>query len=221
MSADATAAVEPGNGPTHAAPRARPVWAWLLAVVVGAAALLAFLSLGVGASLEPATFGLLAAAGVLLWCLRRLLRMVQALTRTGVDAVVDRGDVIAQAGERRAREERRRVLRAIKELDFDHAMGKISDADHREIRSAYQMRAVEVGRALEQGPALHPELAELLAAEGTGEEGGDAPPAETGTEHASAEPPEAESSAVTCGACGGDNDGDAKFCKHCGAALGR
>ena len=46
-------------------------------------------------------------------------------------------------------EERDRALVALKELEFDHRTGKVSDADYRELIGPLRLRAVETLRALE------------------------------------------------------------------------
>ena len=46
-------------------------------------------------------------------------------------------------------EERDRALAALKELEFDHRTGKVSDADYRELVGALRRRAAETLRALE------------------------------------------------------------------------
>jgi hypothetical protein len=46
-------------------------------------------------------------------------------------------------------EERDRALAALKELEFDHRTGKVSDADYREEIGALRRRAVETLRVLE------------------------------------------------------------------------
>jgi hypothetical protein len=46
-------------------------------------------------------------------------------------------------------EERDRALAALKELEFDHRTGKISDDDYRELVSPLRRRAAETLRALE------------------------------------------------------------------------
>ena len=45
--------------------------------------------------------------------------------------------------------EKRSLLKAIKEIEFDHAMGKMSDADAEEISRFYRNRAIEIIKALE------------------------------------------------------------------------
>jgi hypothetical protein len=56
-------------------------------------------------------------------------------------------------GERRRlalAEERDRALAALKELEFDHRTGKISDEDYRELVGPLRRRAAEALRALEK-----------------------------------------------------------------------
>ena len=45
-------------------------------------------------------------------------------------------------------EERDRALAALKELEFDHRTGKLSDADYRELVGAYRRRAAAALQAL-------------------------------------------------------------------------
>ena len=89
------------------------------------------------------------------------------------------------------------ALRSIKELEFDHAMGKVAEADFTELRTRLRARALDVMEALERAPE---------------------PPAP---------PPSGPApTAVTpvtsqiCAACQTENDGDARFCKQCGGKLG-
>jgi hypothetical protein len=51
-------------------------------------------------------------------------------------------------------EERDRTLAALKELEFDHRTGKVSDEDYRELIGPMRRRAVETLRSLE--PAGQP-----------------------------------------------------------------
>ncbi len=53
--------------------------------------------------------------------------MVRALARPDSLAQVGRGG--GHFSQSELREEKRRLLRAIKELEFDHGMGKLSSAD--------------------------------------------------------------------------------------------
>lgn len=91
------------------------------------------------------------------------------------------------------------TLRAIKELEFDRAMGKVSDADFSEMRDRLRARAVRLMTQLD-GAAMYRAQIErdLVEASGAGWAG---------------------RASGGCSACGTDNDGDARFCKHCGQAF--
>lgn len=67
----------------------------------------------------------------------------------------DEGDDFWKPIGRRAELERekRSLLKAIKEIEFDHQMGKMSDEDAEELTRFYRGRAIEVIKALETGGA--------------------------------------------------------------------
>ena len=56
---------------------------------------------------------------------------------------------LAERERMRLAEERDRALAALKELEFDHRTGKISDADYRELVGPLRRQAAEALRALE------------------------------------------------------------------------
>ena len=98
------------------------------------------------------------------------------------------------------------VLRSIKELEFDRAMGKVSEADFQEMGQRLRARAIRLMKQLDVEAVdflavIERELEERLGR--TAE-----PP-----------PPAAEVATLTCGRCGTSNDRDARFCKECGATL--
>lgn len=142
----------------------------LLALVV-----MVGLKVGVGVAIDPPTLALAIACVVMVWSLRAMWGIVIALARPVVETILVEGEAIGPRGGRQRsdladlREEKRRVLRAIKELEFDHAMRKLSDEDFKLIGDRYRLRAIEVIRALaplEGSADLHPLLAEHLAAVG-------------------------------------------------------
>jgi len=49
-------------------------------------------------------------------------------------------------------EERDRALAALKELEFDHRTGKLTDADYRELVGSYRRRAAAALQALDPAP---------------------------------------------------------------------
>lgn len=175
---------------------------------LGAAALLvAVLVLSLGARIDAPTLGLAAAGAALIYALRGLFSMVQALAQPSVESALRAGGGRARA---ELRDEKKRVLRAIKELDFDYGMGKLSKEDYESVRADYQMRAIAVMRELDGGGELHPDLQAELERIERGEE---APGKPEDT------PPEEKPAVSTCAHCEGENDLDAKFCKHCGKPI--
>lgn len=110
------------------------------------------------------------------------------------------------------------ALRAIKELEFDRAMGKVSDEDFVEVGGRLRSRAARILRQLDAGGGygdrIEQDLRARLAAAGVTM---GPPPAATVAPPPA--PPRAESRLVVCAGCGTSNDVDARFCKHCGARV--
>ncbi|MGE3277266.1 MAG: zinc ribbon domain-containing protein [Vicinamibacterales bacterium] len=101
------------------------------------------------------------------------------------------------------------VLRSIKELEFDFAMGKVAESDFEEMRGRLRSRAVGLIRQLDAGgeyrSTIEQELTRRL---------GSLP-----TPAPAAVPAPAAGADQYCTQCGTGNDTDAKFCKRCGAKL--
>jgi hypothetical protein len=97
--------------------------------------------------------------------------------------------------------EKRLVLRSIKELEFDKAMGKVAEADFDEMVSRLRQRAVRLMQRIEAGETG---LRERIARDLAGLK----------------QPKTARKvTAQQCAECKTLNDADARFCKTCGAAL--
>ncbi len=128
------------------------------------------------------------------------LRMLVPFVR-GADALA----VPVVAGRARAAIEREKtlVLRAIKELEFDHAMKKVSDQDFADMGLRLRTRAAGLLRQLDAGAAystqIEEELARRLAAAGV-----------TAT---------ATAPARFCTQCGSPTAAGTKFCGQCGHRL--
>jgi hypothetical protein len=88
------------------------------------------------------------------------------------------------------------VLKAIREIELDFQMRKISESDYRDLVQRYRARAMRILRELDAGEdyrtLIEDELKTRLATTAT--PGG-------------------------CPACGAGNDADARFCKKCGGKL--
>jgi len=155
------------------------------------------------------------------------------LARSAMSLMVEpQSDELRVATGRRRKElerEKQLLLKALKELSFDHEMHKISDADYQEITATYRGRAVRIMRQLDEGAeAYRRTIAEELAAR----RGGPHPepsPAELAHEAAApagsapaadaAAAPHADAGRVACSSCGAANDPDAVFCKKCGSRV--
>jgi hypothetical protein len=106
--------------------------------------------------------------------------------------------------------EKRLVLRSIKELEFDRAMGKLSPTDFDEMSSRLRARAIRLMKQIEGGG--YREIIERDVAARIGR---------------SPSPPRVDAPAVPAGTdtvaglcvCGVKNDNDARFCKACGTKL--
>src|SRR5215208_1064902 len=120
-------------------------------------------------------------------------------------------DATMVAGRTRAALERDKMLtlRAIKELEFDRAMGKIAEGDFDIMRDRLRARALRLITQLD-GAEVYREMIERdLAARVPSE------PERPGAPTA----PAATSRGPECTECGTANDPDARFCKGCGRPL--
>jgi len=114
------------------------------------------------------------------------------------------------------------VLRTIKELEFDHAMGKTATAEFEDMRDRLKLRAVGLMRRLEGSDyraAVEKELATRAPAARAVPVVVPASATVSGAVEPPALPGPPSTLARVCGACRGVNDVDARFCKHCGAAI--
>jgi hypothetical protein len=112
------------------------------------------------------------------------------------------GDMRRSTRQRQALErEKALVLRSIKELEFDKAMGKVAEPDFDEMAGRLRQRAVGLMQQIEAGEAgLRERISRDVAA---------------------LRQPKAsrKTAARRCATCETANDADARFCKSCGAAL--
>jgi cytochrome c-type biogenesis protein CcmI len=86
--------------------------------------------------------------GALLVVAAVVLVALPFLRRPGLSTSEDRLDE-TDAARLELAEERDRALAALKELEFDHRTGKISDDDYRELVGPLRRRAADALRALE------------------------------------------------------------------------
>jgi len=131
-----------------------------------------------------------------------------AMLRTLYPLVSHEEDRTVMVGQRtRAALDREKLLtlRAIKELEFDRAMGKLSDDDFREMAGRLRARAAGLIRQLDAGAGYREQIERDVAKK-----------LETDARFKTAS---ALGAARHCGACAALNDHDARFCKKCGQPL--
>lgn len=128
-------------------------------------------------------------------------RMLAPLTQ---DFVLRTGEPVTERARTMLEREKMLVLRSIKELEFDHAMGKLSKKDFDEMAGRLRSRAITLMRQLEMDPVGYRTTIEREL-EGRLKKRKIAAPV-TAAAHA-------------CGSCHASNDTDAVFCKKCGARL--
>jgi ribosomal protein L40E len=121
------------------------------------------------------------------------------------------------------------VLRALKDLELEHSVGKIDDQDYAEISGSYREQAKGILREMDVAvEPLRPKAEEIAATylkkKGLGsrdnKRGKRAEPIPTASPESDAtEAP--ERTRLDCPRCTTSNEPDATFCKKCGAKLTR
>ena len=106
------------------------------------------------------------------------------------------------------------VLRSIKDLEFDHAMGKVSDKDFADMGARLRARAAGLIRQLDSGTnyrqAIEAEISKRIGSK----------PDQSAGRTLSGPPTEPKAATKLCLSCCTPNDPDARFCKGCGYQLG-
>ena len=114
----------------------------------------------------------------------------------------DRSVVIGERTRAALEQEKALALRTIKELEFDRAMGKVSEEDFHEMSIRLRARAARLIKQLDAGGGyrsqIEQDLSKRLGAAG-----------DARTAHAP----------YNCPKCSTANDSDARFCKSCGEKL--
>jgi hypothetical protein len=107
------------------------------------------------------------------------------------------------------------VLRSIKDLEFDHAMGKVSDKDFSEMGARLRARAGGLIRQLDAGTSYRQAIeAEIEKRVGRSDA------ARSNTQRDKVPPTATKTTTKLCLSCCTPNDPDARFCKGCGYQLG-
>jgi pyruvate/2-oxoacid:ferredoxin oxidoreductase beta subunit len=177
-------------------------WQFFVLAALACATAVTFISRGQGFT-SVLLLSLLMAATALVGL--AVLRTVRPLVTVQEDRTMMVGERTRAALER----EKMLALRALKELEFDRAMRKVSEDDFREMSVRLRARATRIMRQLDAGSSYRGRIeADLAKRLGEKEDGRRA-------DHSG--PP--KTAARTCSACSTANDADARFCKECGAEL--
>lgn len=122
------------------------------------------------------------------------------------------------------------VLRSIKDLEFDRAMGKVGDADFEEMGGRLRQRAIGLMRQLDQWD--EGEYRTLIAHELETRLGVSVPPlvpvaqpaaaagALEAVESQASAAPAREAVSTSCNSCGAEASAGDLFCRRCGTRLG-
>jgi hypothetical protein len=117
----------------------------------------------------------------------------------------DRTVMIGQRTRVALEREKMLALRSIKELEFDRAMGRLSDEDWTEMSTRLRARAARLIKQLDAGAGYRDQIEKDLA--------------KRIGEHAAAAAAVPSVAERVCASCETTNEADAKFCKSCGARL--
>jgi hypothetical protein len=185
---------------------ARVVGIALPTLCVASAAVVGFV-VGAGSAILVLAFGALVGTIALLWASLRTLSGDAPLP-TGLERATSQSHGVSALTEHK-----RRVLRALKDLESEHAIGKIDDADYDAISLDYRQEAKSVMRKLDEEVAPSRAEAEKLALEYVARQG-------LGAKAASNRPRMTKGAErVVCVSCKTSNEPDATFCKQCGSAM--
>jgi hypothetical protein len=183
------------------------VVAGALPVVCVATAVGVAVVVGVGPALLVLAFGALVGTIALLWASLRTLSGDAPLP-AGLERAASQSHGASAMAERK-----RRVLRALKDLESEHAIGKIDDADYDAISGVYREEAKSVMRELDLEVAPSRAEAEKLALDYVAQRG-------LGAKAAGSRPRAIRATdRVVCGSCATSNEPDATFCKQCGSPI--
>jgi len=180
-------------------------WQFFVLAALGCATAVTFIARGRGPAAIILLSVLMATAAFVGFAALRMLRPL-------VSADEDRTVMIGQRTRVALEREKTLALRSIKELEFDKAMGRVSDEDFKEMSSRLRVRAARLIKQLDAGAGYRQQIEQELQKRLAGTE----TPKVAETARSSRAQDEA---GHQCASCQTMNDADAKFCKGCGARL--
>ncbi len=190
---------EPGSVPLQADRSTLEPWQFFVLAALGCATAALFATRGQSVTaiiLLTVLMATTALVGI------AFLRMLRPLVSRDDDRVPMIGGRTRAALER----EKMLALRAIKDLEFDRAMGKLSEADWHEMSGRLRSRAARLIRDLDGAAGYRQQIERDLEKRLAGMPAGVAVAAPAATR--------------ACASCQTANDPDARFCKACGLRLG-
>jgi hypothetical protein len=172
---------------------------------------------------------LILAGGVLIMVIAAFWQSIRVLTgeaALSLEASLWHGETPGEDEKKQA------VLRALKDLEYERSVGKLSEDDYRELSLRYRTEAKALLRAQDAALAPAREKAEEIIAKKRRGEPIDAVAKAAGTRKKKSKKADdlvkqvdeetsgaAESDIRVCPSCAVENDEDAKFCKGCGGPL--
>jgi len=189
-------------------------WQFFTLAALGCATAVSFLARGQGATAIVLLSVLIATAALVGYTTLRAVRPL-------VSPEDDRAVMIGQRTRAALEREKLLTLRSIKELEFDRAMGRLSEDDFKEMSGRLRTRAARLITQLDAGVGYREQIEKDLA-----KRMGDARRAPTSAEGyggstvaRSASEGGTASAERVCASCATVNDHDARFCKSCGQAI--
>ena len=167
-------------------------WQFFVLAALGCATAIAFLTRGQGLAVVILGTVLMGGAALIGLASLRALRPL-------VSPEEDRTAMVGQRTRATLEREKLLTLRTIKELEFDRAMGKLSDTDWEEMSTRLRARAARLMKQLDASTGYRDQIEKDLA-----------------KRLGPAAPRAAEQACATCSTT---NDPDARFCKACGRPL--
>lgn len=206
---------------------------WIAPAVVLAALVVGATS-GLGPSLLVLAGGVLTGVVLLFW---------SSIGRLTGESPLSLEEAIGLGAPSPEEERKRSILRALKDLEYERSVGKISEEDFAELSARYRADAKALLKLIETESAPTRKRAEERLAARLREESASSAPRKSKKPRArSAEPPvppssepapardvaeavpavpSGDHSRTACPSCSTPNDADAAFCKRCGVALGK
>jgi uncharacterized membrane protein YhiD involved in acid resistance len=176
----------------------------LAAITIVAAVAVGFVA-GIGMSLLTILTGALLGAILLVWHSLRTLA-----GDADVDIALELATIRTSS---ELADKKQRALRALKDIEQEHALGKIDDADFEALDADYRAQAKDVIREMDDSIAPFREKAEALVRDHLEKH-----PVAKEKERPREELDD-EDDVLDCPKCATENDPDAAFCKKCGEKL--